>query len=377
MEDYGFEYSDEEPEEQDVDIENQYYNSKELVETDPEGALAGFAEVVSMEQEKAECTFDGVDHEDGLFGLFHIFPPDLILPTPFRIDSIFFVDNCPLCWSQALPPQKTCHPLMEKGKVQCRRKYELPTFFGSIEQSTEKQPKKVFEKWFSMHDEVAKIIPVGFNPDQQKDIKLDGIETTHFVLAHGGGFGAWCWYKTIALLEESGYRVSAIDLTGSGIHSFDTNGIANVSQYVKPLTNFLENLADEGKVILAGHDFGGACLSYAMELFPMKISKAIFIAAAMLTHGQSAIDIFSQQERSNDLMRQAQIFLYGKGSGHSPTEIDFNKALIRDLLFNQVLQRFKNNKRFATLVLVVGGYCRSIKSSWQCLISRCGTIYLK
>ncbi|KAL3610990.1 hypothetical protein D5086_002010, partial [Populus alba] len=54
MEDYGFEYSDEEPEEQDVDIENQYYNSKGLVETDPEGALAGFAEVVSMEPEKAE-----------------------------------------------------------------------------------------------------------------------------------------------------------------------------------------------------------------------------------------------------------------------------------------------------------------------------------
>ncbi|KAL8155564.1 hypothetical protein AgCh_000812 [Apium graveolens] len=29
MEDYGFEYSDEEQEEQDVDIENQYYNSKD------------------------------------------------------------------------------------------------------------------------------------------------------------------------------------------------------------------------------------------------------------------------------------------------------------------------------------------------------------
>lgn len=28
MEDYGFEYSEEEAEEQDVDIENQYYNSK-------------------------------------------------------------------------------------------------------------------------------------------------------------------------------------------------------------------------------------------------------------------------------------------------------------------------------------------------------------
>ncbi|KAL8095152.1 hypothetical protein AgCh_036559 [Apium graveolens] len=57
MEDYGFEYSDEEQEEQDVDIENQYYNSKGLVETDAEGALAGFAEVVEMEPEKAEWGF--------------------------------------------------------------------------------------------------------------------------------------------------------------------------------------------------------------------------------------------------------------------------------------------------------------------------------
>ncbi|KAL2239984.1 UNVERIFIED_CONTAM: COP9 signalosome complex subunit 2 [Sesamum indicum] len=57
MEDYGFEYSDEEPEEQDVDIENQYYNSKGLVETDPEAALEGFAEVVRMEPEKAEWGF--------------------------------------------------------------------------------------------------------------------------------------------------------------------------------------------------------------------------------------------------------------------------------------------------------------------------------
>ena len=54
MEDYGFEYSEEEPEEQDVDIENQYYNSKGLVEIDPEGAFAGFVEVVHMEPENAE-----------------------------------------------------------------------------------------------------------------------------------------------------------------------------------------------------------------------------------------------------------------------------------------------------------------------------------
>lgn len=49
------------------------------------------------------------------------------------------------------------------------------------------------------------------------------------------------------------------------------------------------------KVILVGHDFGGACILYAMELFPLKISKAVFIAAAMLTNGQSTLDIISQQ----------------------------------------------------------------------------------
>nr|DAD31482.1 TPA_asm: hypothetical protein HUJ06_010333 [Nelumbo nucifera] len=81
-----------------------------------------------------------------------------------------------------------------------------------------------------------------------QDLKIDDLETKHFVLVHGGGFGAWCWYKTIALLEEGGFRIDAIDLTGSGIHSFDTNNITSLSQYVKPLTSFLEKLEDGEKV---------------------------------------------------------------------------------------------------------------------------------
>lgn len=54
MEDYGFEYSDDEPEEQDVDIENQYYSAKGRVEAEPEDALSEFAMVVKMEPDKAE-----------------------------------------------------------------------------------------------------------------------------------------------------------------------------------------------------------------------------------------------------------------------------------------------------------------------------------
>lgn len=89
------------------------------------------------------------------------------------------------------------------------------------------------------------------------------------------------------------------------------------------------------QVILVGHDFGGACISYAMELFPSKVAKAVFVAASMLTSGQSTLDMFSQKEGSNDLMRQAQIFLYANGNNQPPTAIDFDKSLLKDLLFNQ------------------------------------------
>ncbi|KAG5624136.1 hypothetical protein H5410_009354 [Solanum commersonii] len=208
-----------------------------------------------------------------------------------------------------------------------------------------------------------------------QEVKVDDLETNHLdPLVHGGGFGAWCWYKTIALLEEAGFKVTAVDLTGSGIHSFDTNSIASLSQYVQPLTDFLEKLADGEKVILVGHDFGGACISFAMELHSLKVSKAVFVAAAMLTSGQSALDMFSQKEStihhdnpqehmlyvsetlfiemrsrifeencpkivsgktdSNDLMRQSQIFIYANGNDKPPTAIDLDKSLLRDLLFN-------------------------------------------
>ncbi|KAL9233725.1 hypothetical protein vseg_008683 [Gypsophila vaccaria] len=157
----------------------------------------------------------------------------------------------------------------------------------------------------------------------------------HFVLVHGGGFGAWCWYKTIALLEEGGFTVTAIDLAGSGIHSFDANEITSLSQYVKPLTELLEKLADDDKVILVGHDFGGVCISYAMELFPSKVSKAVFVAAIMLTDGQSALNIFSQQVDSKNLLQKAQVSLYANGNDHPPTAIDLDRTLVKELLFNQ------------------------------------------
>ena len=55
--DYGFEYSDDDQEEEDVNIENRYYNAKGDLAEDVDAALSGFKEVVSMEEEKGEWGF--------------------------------------------------------------------------------------------------------------------------------------------------------------------------------------------------------------------------------------------------------------------------------------------------------------------------------
>ncbi|XP_055809899.1 putative methylesterase 11, chloroplastic isoform X2 [Solanum dulcamara] len=164
----------------------------------------------------------------------------------------------------------------------------------------------------------------------QGTTSVEDLNHKHFVLVHGGGFGAWCWYKTTTLLKESGYQVDAIDLTGSGAHFFDSNNITTLSQYVKPLIDFLEKIDDGKKVILVGHDIGGACISYAMELYPSKVSAAIFVAAAMLKNGQSTLDMFSVQLGLNNLCQRAQIFCYANGKNQPPTSIDYDKSLLKE-----------------------------------------------
>jgi pimeloyl-ACP methyl ester carboxylesterase len=76
----------------------------------------------------------------------------------------------------------------------------------------------------------------------KQDLITKDLKTNIIVLVHGGGFGAWCWYKTISLLEDSGFEVNAIDLTGFGIHSYDSNKISSLSEYTEPLTSYLSIL---------------------------------------------------------------------------------------------------------------------------------------
>ncbi|CAF1975557.1 hypothetical protein YC2023_083596 [Brassica napus] len=116
----------------------------------------------------------------------------------------------------------------------------------------------------------------------------EGTETKRFVLVHGGGVvGVWCWYKTITLLEKHGFQVDAVDLTGSGVSSIDTNNVTIFAHYSKPLFHFFESLKPTEKL------------------------------------------------GSNDLMQQAQIFLYANGKKNPPTAADFDGSLLKKFIFNQ------------------------------------------
>ncbi|XP_022925471.1 putative methylesterase 12, chloroplastic isoform X1 [Cucurbita moschata] len=165
---------------------------------------------------------------------------------------------------------------------------------------------------------------------------LENVKEKKFVLVHGEGFGAWCWYKTISLLEEVGLSPIAIDLKGSGIDLTDTNKVDTLVEYSKPLIEYLQGLPDNEKVVLVGHSSGGACVSYALEHFSNKVSKAVYICATMVGDGQRPFDVFMEELGSEEIfMKGSKFLIYGNGKDEQPTGFMFEKEQMKGLYFNQ------------------------------------------
>lgn len=113
----------------------------------------------------------------------------------------------------------------------------------------------------------------------------------HFVLVHAACHGAWTWYKLKPLLEAAGHRVTALDLTASGINMKPIQEVHTLRQYTQPLLDFLASLPDNEQVILVGHSLGGLNLALASDNFPHKVSVNVFVTAFMpdTTHKPSYV----------------------------------------------------------------------------------------
>ncbi|KAE9465095.1 hypothetical protein C3L33_02989, partial [Rhododendron williamsianum] len=73
---------------------------------------------------------------------------------------------------------------------------------------------------------------------------------------HGIGGGSWCWYKVRCQLENSGYKVTCIDLKGAGIDQSDAKNIHTFDEYNKPLIDFMSSLPDDEKGVPNLSEFG-------------------------------------------------------------------------------------------------------------------------
>ncbi|GFY84442.1 methyl esterase 17 [Actinidia rufa] len=155
----------------------------------------------------------------------------------------------------------------------------------------------------------------------------------HFVLVHGISGGSWCWYKIRCLMENSGYKVSCIDLKGSGIDRSDPKTILSFEDYNKPFMDFMSALPDNEKVILVGHSAGGLSLTDATHKFAKKISLAIYLAATMLKTGfRTDQDI---KEGVPDLSDFGDVYELGFGLGpdQPPTSALVKKEFQRKIIY--------------------------------------------
>ncbi|KAK6121953.1 hypothetical protein DH2020_044307 [Rehmannia glutinosa] len=173
----------------------------------------------------------------------------------------------------------------------------------------------------------------------------------HFVLIHGIGGGAWCWYKIKCLMENCGYKVSCLDLKGCGMDHTDPNTILSFHDYNKPLLDFLSSLHDNEQVInyltlfththvcviLVGHSAGGLSLSDAIHKFgKKKIKLAVFIAGTMLRSGfvtdQDIKDGVPDLSGFGELNEVFDIG-FGLGQDHPPTTLMVKKELQRKIIY--------------------------------------------
>ena len=74
------------------------------------------------------------------------------------------------------------------------------------------------------------------------------VNSSNFVLIHGGSHGAWCWYKVATMLKSTGHNVTTIELAASGINPIQVQDIHSISKYYEPLMIFMESLPPKEKV---------------------------------------------------------------------------------------------------------------------------------
>ncbi|KAK1311751.1 Methylesterase 17 [Acorus calamus] len=160
------------------------------------------------------------------------------------------------------------------------------------------------------------------------------MESPHFVLVHGLGHGAWCWYMIRCLLEASGYKVSCVDLLGAGIDRSDADSILSFKEYNRPLIELISTIPKNEQIILVGHSAGGLSVTHAIYEIGERIAVAVYVAATMLRSG-----FLTDEDRKDgipDLSEFGDVYEFGYGLGKDkpPTSGIIRKEFQREILYH-------------------------------------------
>jgi len=153
-----------------------------------------------------------------------------------------------------------------------------------------------------------------------------------YILVHGAWHGAWCWYKVVPIMEESGYKVMAIDLPGHGKDSTNPEHVT-FKMYVDKVKQVANAAA--GQVILVGHSMSGTVISQAAEeLGKSKVDKLVYIDAFLPQNGESVSKLFAllSQTLPKETDTTKVTFLKGIVADGSDKTRSF-KAEVADLVF--------------------------------------------
>ena len=149
----------------------------------------------------------------------------------------------------------------------------------------------------------------------------------HFILVHGAWEGSWSWEGTAPVLEGGGHAVTAVGLAGSYGNEQPISQVTMAS-YVKTVADIVRPL--DHPIVLVGHSLGGAVISQVAELLPEKIERLVYVAAFLLSNGDSVLEAMKRDPAGQFLPKLA--------FSDDETAVSASEATWRDVAFHDVAE---------------------------------------
>jgi pimeloyl-ACP methyl ester carboxylesterase len=92
---------------------------------------------------------------------------------------------------------------------------------------------------------------------------------TTFVLVHGAWHGDWAWEHVVPLLESTGARAVAPNLT--------VESDLGLSDHVSEVVAVLDALPADGRTVIVGHSYGGLVVRQAADLRADRVAHVVLV----------------------------------------------------------------------------------------------------